>query len=59
MRAASYIGRVGGLAVALGVGSAIFTGRVSNASRPPGERLGTDGAHGPAMSNATVAPPPR
>ena len=26
MRAASYIGRVGGLAVALGVGTAIFTG---------------------------------
>ena len=43
MRAASYIGRVGGLAVALGVGSAIFTG-AGIAHATEGEDSGTGAA---------------
>ncbi len=45
MSAASYIGRVGGLAVALGVGTAIITGQgVANATPSPDGQDSQDGS---------------
>ena len=60
MGAASYIGRIGGLAVALGVGTAIFTGHgVANATPTTGGQVSqTDGENGAGDDGNTtnVAP---
>jgi hypothetical protein len=50
MGAAAYVGRVGGLAVALGVGAAVATGHgVASADTPdPGSQSGSSTANSPA-----------
>jgi ABC-2 type transport system ATP-binding protein len=64
MSAASYIGRIGGLAVALGVGAAIFSGQgVANATPASDDssQNGGDnqGGGGTTATNDTVKPRPR
>jgi len=52
MNAGSYIGRIGGLAVALGVGAAVFTGTGVAYAEPTGSDSSTSGASDSGTSTA-------
>ena len=55
MRAAAYVGRVGGLAVALGIGAAVTVGCAGVASADPTDSSSAS-ATGPAVHRAPVSP---
>ncbi|WP_286274170.1 S15 peptidase family protein [Mycobacterium antarcticum] len=56
MGAGAYVGRIGGLAVALGIGAAVFTGQAVASAEPDGSTTSSGATAGPASTSTSSGP---